>query len=227
METSMTETLIVRVRRLVSANINDVVDRMEKSQAELVMKEAVREMDRAIQDIRDEQGQGLLRSTQADRQIADYSRKLDDLKIKLQFAIDEQRDDLAKAAIARQMDFEAQIKVLADAKLQSEDEQAKLAEFVVALQARKRDMESELKAIAEAKAAVEAAMPDVAKPDGALNRADKASETFRRAMESSAILHGAKSPGLADAAKLDELEKLSYAQQVERRLAEAKLRKAS
>jgi phage shock protein A len=227
MESSMTETLIVRVRRLVSANINDVVDRMEKSQAELVMKEAVREMDRAIQDIRNEQGQGLLRSTQADRQIGDYRRKLDDLLTKLQVAIQEDRDDLAKAAIARQMDYEAQIKVLVEAKGQSDEEQAKLAEFAVALQARKRDMESELKAIAEAKAVVEAAMPDVAKPDGALNRADKASETFRRAMESSAILQGAKHAGLADAAKLDELEKLSHAQQVERRLAEAKLSKAS
>jgi hypothetical protein len=29
----MTETLVVRVKRIVSANLSDVVDRMEKSQA--------------------------------------------------------------------------------------------------------------------------------------------------------------------------------------------------
>lgn len=223
----MSETLILRVRRLVNANIADVVDRMEKSQAELVMKEAVRELDGAIQDIRGEQGKALQRCAQADRQIVAYRTKLDDLLAKMDMAVAEGRDDLAKAAIARQMDYEAQIMVLEEAKAEADAEQAKLADYVVALQGRKRDMEAELKAIAEAKAVVEANMPDVAKPDGALSRADKASEAFRRAMDSAAILQGAKTAGADVSVKLDELEKLSHNQQVERRLAEAKLRKAS
>ncbi|NMD08273.1 MAG: PspA/IM30 family protein [Phyllobacteriaceae bacterium] len=223
----MSENLIARVRRLVNANINDVVDRMEKSQAVLVMKEAVREMDRAVTDIRAEQGKALQRVAQADRQIAAYKTKLADLAGKLDLAVSEARDDLAKAAISRQMDYEAQIKVLGEGKAEAEAEQAKLAEYVEALQARKRDMEADVKVLMDAQAAVAAAMPDVAKPDGPVNRADVAAEAFRRAMESASSVQGARTTDADQASKLAELEKLSRSQQVESRLAEAKLRKAS
>jgi phage shock protein A len=156
----MTETLVVRVKRIVSANLSDVVDRMEKSQAEIVMKEAVREVDRAISDIRMEQGKALQRAKQATNQIESYQAKLADLSEKLDFAVTQGRDDLAKAAISRQVDFEVQIKVLTEAASEADAEQTKLTEYVVALDARKRDMESELKVIAQAKADAEAAMPD-------------------------------------------------------------------
>ncbi len=223
----MTETLIVRVKRIVSANLTDVVDRMEKSQAEIVMKEAVREVDRAIQDIRGEQGKALQRAKQATNQVESYQAKLTDLNEKIDFAVGQGRDDLAKAAIGRQVDFEAQIKVLIEAAADAETEQAKLAEYVVALQARKRDMETELKAIAAAKAEAEALMPDVLKKDGPVARADNAAEAFKRAMESANHISGAKSASQEDAAKLDELEQMSHAEMIERRLQAAKLRKSA
>jgi phage shock protein A len=223
----MTETLVVRVKRIVSANISDVVDRLEKSQAEIVMKEAVREVDRAISDIRTEQGKALQRSKQASNQIESYTAKLADLNVKLDFAVSQNRDDLAKAAISRQVDFEAQVKVLTEAAADAEAEQLKLADYVVALDARKRDMESELKVIAQAKAEAEAAMPDVMKKDGPIARADNAAEAFKRAMESANHLSGAKSASSEDSAKLAELDKLSHAEMIERRLQEAKLRKSA
>jgi phage shock protein A len=222
----MTETLVVRVKRIVSANLSDVVDRMEKSQAEIVMKEAVREVDRAISDIRTEQGQALQRAKQAGNQIQSYEAKLVDLNEKLDFAVAQGRDDLAKAAISRQVDFEAQIKVLTEAAADAEAEQAKLADYVVALEARKRDMEAELKIIAQAKAEAEAAMPDVMRKDGPVARADNAAEAFKRAMESASHLSGTKSASQDDAAKLAELDKLSHAEMIERRLQAAKLKKA-
>jgi phage shock protein A len=223
----MTETLVIRVKRIVSANISDAVDRMEKSQAEIVMKEAVREVDRAIQDIRAEQGKSLQRAKQAGNQVASYQAKLDDLNEKVDFAVAQGRDDLAKAAISRQVDFEAQIKVLTEAGADAEAEQAKLAEYVVALDARKRDMEAELKAIATAKAEAEALMPDVLKKDGPVARADNAAEAFKRAMESANHIAGAKSASQEDTARLAELEKLSHAEKIERRLEAAKLRKSA
>lgn len=223
----MTETLVVRVKRIVSANISDVVDRMEKSQAEIVMKEAVREVDRAISDIRMEQGKALQRGKQAFNQIESYTAKLANLSEKLDFAVAQGRDDLAKAAIGRQVDFEAQIKVLTEAAADSDAEQGKLAEYVVALDARKRDMEAELKIIAQAKAEAEAAMPEALKKDGPLARADNAVDAFKRAMESANHLAGAKSASQEDAAKLAELDKLSHAEMIERRLQEVKLRKSA
>ena len=61
----MTETLFVRVKRIVSANINDVVDNMEKSQAEIVMKEAIREVEKATEEVRAELGKAMARGHHA------------------------------------------------------------------------------------------------------------------------------------------------------------------
>jgi phage shock protein A len=221
----VTETLVVRVKRIVSANLSDVVDRMEKSQAEIVMKEAVREVDRAIADIRAAQGQALQRAAQAKNQMQAYDAKLVDLSEKLDFAVTQGRDDLAKAAIGRQVDFEAQIKVLTEAAADAEAEQAKLADYVVALDARKRDMESDLKIIAQAKAETESAMPDVLKKDGPVARAENAAETFKRAMESASHVGSARSASQGDASKLAELDKLSHAEMIERRLQAIKNKK--
>jgi phage shock protein A len=221
----MSESIVIRVKRIVTANVFDVVERMEKSQAEIVMKEAVREVEIAISDIRTEQGKAKLRHVQASKQHEAHQKKVAELAEKMDFAIEQGRDDLAKAAIARQMDLEAQMKVLTEAVVEAEAEEAKLADYVVALQARKRDMEDQLKVIVAAKADVAATMPgaDVNAP---MARADNATEVFRRAMDGATNLQSMKSTA-ADMSKLNELEQLSQAAMIEKRLEAAKLRKSA
>jgi phage shock protein A len=223
---NMTETLVVRVKRIISGNISDMVDRLEKSQAEIVMKEAMREVDRAVEDLRNAQGRALAQSKQAERQIEAYSAKRADLDEKVDFALGQDREDLAKAAIAKQVDLEAQIKVLTEAKADAEAEHNKLADYVVALMARKRDMETELKAIMMAKADAAAAMPgnDKTSPMG---RADTASEVFKRAMDAASNLSAPANTNPTDAAKLSELEAMSHADKIEQRLNAAKQRRAA
>jgi phage shock protein A len=223
----MTESLIVRVKRIVSGNVMDVVDRMEKSQAEIVMKEAIREVARAVSDLRDEQGKVLLRASQAQKQTAAYTTKIADLDGKVELAVSQGRDDLAKAAISQQVDLEAQIKVLADAAAEAEAEQTKLTEYVVALQARQRDMEHELKTIASARAAAETAMPSTLNKNGPLARADNAAEVFKRAMVSGSHLTGIAEHSIDDAKKLHELEQLSHVDKIERRLQAAKAKQSA
>jgi phage shock protein A len=223
----MSESLIVRVKRIVSANLFDAVDRMENAQAEAVMKEAVREVDRAIHDIRVEQGKALQRTKQATNQIEAYESKLAYLNQKIEFALGQDRDDLAKAAISRQVDYESQIKILVEAASESETQHLKMADYVAALEARKRDMEDQLKTLIAARVAAEDAMPAVLKTDGPLARVDNAAEAFARAMQSASHLHGAKSYQVDDAAKLAELDVLSHQNAIEQRLQEAKVRKSA
>src|SRR5665213_4452264 len=123
----MSEGIFIRVKRIVSGNTHDVVDKMEKSQAEIVLREALREVERAIEDVRSEQGKSMVRSKQAENQMTMLKTKIDDLHEKVQFAIDQGRDDLAKAAIARQVDFEAQMQVLESAHAEALAEQTKLS----------------------------------------------------------------------------------------------------
>jgi phage shock protein A len=216
----MTENLLVRVKRIVSGNIHDVVDRMEKSQAEIVMKEALREIDRAIEDVRSEQGRSMVKSKQAENQIEMLNKKIVELVEKTQFAIDQDRDDLAKAAIARQVDFEAQIPVLTSAHADAVSEQEKLAECVAALSGRKREMADEIKLLAQARSSVqEQGFKTDAGKVTPMQRADNATSAFQRAAESVSLVSGGDSE---NAAKLAELEKLSFSQKIEERLKEAK-----
>ena len=52
----MAEGLVSRVKRLISGSINSIVDAVESAAPETTMKEAIREVDRAIDDVRDQLG---------------------------------------------------------------------------------------------------------------------------------------------------------------------------
>jgi hypothetical protein len=70
-------------------------------------------------------------------------------------------------------------------------------------------------------------MPGVLDKNGPVARADNAAEVFKRAMDGASHLSTGKSISGEDAAKLAELEKLSHAELIERRLQEAKNRKSA
>ena len=48
----MAESIFTRVSRIFSARVEDAVDRMEQAGGEAVMREAVREADRAIDEVK-------------------------------------------------------------------------------------------------------------------------------------------------------------------------------
>ena len=50
----MSESLVLRVKRLISGSVNGVVDALETANAEVVMREAIREIERATDDVREE-----------------------------------------------------------------------------------------------------------------------------------------------------------------------------
>ena len=215
----MAETLYARVRRLVSANINDIVDTLEKSQAEAVMKEAVREVDRAIDEVRAELGKAIGKQHHIHRTIELTEKKIAELVEKSAFAVKQNRDDLAEAAIARQVDLEAQIPALKSEAEAAHSEQMRLEEFVAALTGRKHDMEAELRAFEEASREAEAvAGSNSAVPEQRVNRAQSA---FDRAMKGATGI-GSNASTAGTAAKIAELDQMSRAQVIADRLANLK-----
>lgn len=148
----MAESLFNRVRRLVSASIADLVESMEKSGGDAVMREAIREVDCALDDVRSELGRAALRKAQAQRQTRMTQDKLAELSEKARFALEQGRDELAEAAVSRQVDFEAQLPALAAAKAAAAAEEANYQSCVAALQARKREMEADLASFVAARA---------------------------------------------------------------------------
>ena len=147
----MSESVFVRVRRLLSARIEDNVDAMERANSDGTMREAIREIDRAIDEVRGQQEQVMTRRLQAARQHTMILGKNEELTTKARFALSEGRDDLAEGALARQVDLEGELGKLVDIQAQAREEEGKFEESLAALRARKRQMEEALAAYSVAR----------------------------------------------------------------------------
>jgi phage shock protein A len=179
----MAESIFARVSRLLMATVEDTVDRMEQAGGEAVMREAIREADRAIDQVKDELQSTMARRLQAARQQRMLTERAEELTTKAKFALSEGREDLAEAALSRQVDFEAQAKELDGVQLQAREAEQRLESGLAALSARKRQMEDALQAylIARQEAALGGDGP--ARPDRAAEKQlDAAEQAFNRAM---------------------------------------------
>lgn len=145
-EVVMAESVFLRVRRLLSARVEDTVDGMERANSDGTMREAIREVDRAMDEVRRDREAAMTRRLQATRQQEMIVEKLAKLTEQARFAIAEGREDLAEGALTRQVDLEAQSERLERLKELSREEEAKLDDSFTALQARKTEMEEALAA---------------------------------------------------------------------------------
>jgi phage shock protein A len=142
----MAESIFSRVSRLVSAKVEDTVDQMEQAGGDAVMREAVREVDRAIDEIKSNQEAAMARRLQSVRQQKLLRERVDQLGEKAKFAISEGREDLAEAAVSRQIDFEQEFSKLEQVQTLAAEEEARLEDSLTALKTRKQQMEESLSA---------------------------------------------------------------------------------
>jgi phage shock protein A len=142
----MAESVFARVSRLLTATIEDAIDRMERAGGDAVMREAIREVDRAIDQVKAELQAAMARRLQAARQQRMFTERAAALTAKATFALAEGREDLAEAALSRQVDFETQAKALDAVQQQAREEEQRLEVCVAALSARKRQMDDVLEA---------------------------------------------------------------------------------
>ena len=180
---SMAESIFARVSRLLSATVEDAVDRMEQAGGDAVMREAIREADRAIDEVKRQLEATMARRLQATRQQKMLAGRVAELTTKAKFALGEGREDLAEAALSRQVDFEEQAKKLDAVQAQAREEEQRLEDGLTALKARKSQMEEALSAylISRREAALGGDGPT--RPErSAEKKVDAAEQAFDRAM---------------------------------------------
>jgi phage shock protein A len=178
----MAETIFARVSRLLSATVEDAVDRIEQAGGDAVMREAIREAQRAIDQVKAELESTMARRLQAARQQKMYVEHAEEHTAKAKFALGQGRDDLAEAALSRQIDFEAQAKKLDAVQQQAREEEKRLEDAVTALNARKRQMEDALQAyLISRREAAPGGGPTRPGPS-AEKKVDAAEQAFDRAM---------------------------------------------
>ena len=219
----MSETLSRRVGRLVSGGFHALIDAAENLAPEAVMNESIREIERAVDEVRAELGKVLAQKHLAAKKMADESNRHEAIDANLQAAVAAGRDDLAEAGIAEQMDIEARLPVLENTIADCAAQEKELEGFIAALQAKKREMQQQLQDWRAAQQSM--GTGKTAGGNGSdLNRiardAEKSGNAFDRVMGRQNSVHS--STDAAQLAKLKELEDLSRNNRIAERLAALK-----
>ncbi|QKX16571.1 PspA/IM30 family protein [Microbulbifer sp. YPW1] len=217
----MKEGLIKRISRIISASANAVVDSVENATPQLVMEQAIREIDDAIADVRDQLGKAEAAKYLSSKTLNDENSRHGTLSAQIEVAVQEGRDDLAEAAIAKQMDIEAQIPVLEKAIAETDQEITELNSYIGALQGKKREMREQLREFIKASEHVSngPAGEQQGNSRATADKVDQASGAFNRILEQAGV---PASESSADVSKLAELEELARGNRIKERLAKIK-----
>ena len=171
-----------RVRRVVSASIETAVTAAENVSGGALLREAVRELERAEDAMRRDRDRivGRRDGTVTDQKAR--KAKATEMADNARYALTKGREDLATQAIAHQIDLEAEADRLATVHAEAKVELAAVEEALAELAARREKMSREVAAAAAAQStgtyAPTGKPSPQAKVDGAIARAN---EIFERA----------------------------------------------
>lgn len=218
----MADSLKTRVGRVIAGGVHALLDKIEDLNPHAAMEQAIREADGVIDEVRHELGIVSANRHLAQQQHAKLNRSHEDLRDQIAQALAEAREDLARAAVSRQIDIEAQIPVLETTLADLARQEQELQGFTAALLAKKREMQEALADFRKSRAATESA----AQPVGQSNveqRLGKVTDAFDKIYQRQTGLDGTQRAGSLDqAARLSELEAMVRDHKIAERLAQIK-----
>lgn len=220
----MSETLSYRVGRLMSGGFHAILDKAEDLAPEAALNEHIREIERAIDEVRDRLGKVLAQKHLAVKKLMEENTRYDALTDSISTALSLGRDELAKAGVAEQMDIEARLPVIENTIADCATQESELEGFIAALGAKRREMQTALDNFRQSK---DSTPPTGGKPLTAIaGRAEKSGNAFDRIMQrqTGLDLAGHDTQKLAD---LEALENLSRSHRIAERLASLKAKKGN
>ncbi|WP_052516825.1 MULTISPECIES: PspA/IM30 family protein [Brevundimonas] len=135
----MADTLGARVGRIVSGSAHALIDAIEGAMPDAVVQQTLREIDKAVDDVRAELGRTIASKHLANKRLTEQSSRHEELAGQIELALREGREDLARAAIEHQLDVEAQVPVLEATVAEAGKREIELEGYVAALLAKPRD----------------------------------------------------------------------------------------
>lgn len=210
----MSESIFNRMGRVVSASVDSAVSTLERANRTGLMREALRDADRAIDRLVAEQRAAEARAGNAGRWAAAVRQELATLAEQAQFAVLKARDDLAEVAVARQLELEQLLVELGATQTQAGADAARLDQLIADLRERRQQMKDELVAVRNAESAA-AALDMVAAPIDVRmeTRVRRAEEAFDRAIEQAGGVSGRGSvrsePTIAEIAALEKADRVA------------------
>ena len=218
----MNEKITKRVKRIISGSVSALVSAVENKLPEVIMEEALREVESAEEEVRVELGKVIASKHLTNKRFAEKNNVLEEMAEKIELAIAMQKDDLAKTAISQQLDIEAQIPVLEKTITDCIETEKELESYLSALSAKRREMKEELKTFRSFQQETGRNAMDNAVEPGSKSavqiKINQATSTFERILEKQTGLSADYHVKPARANHLAELEKLSHDHRVEERL---------
>jgi phage shock protein A len=127
-----TMSLIKRISRIVSANLNSIIEKAEDP--ELMLRQLIREMDENIIDMRTEVAKALAAEKRAARRIDDVRRRAATWQENSERAVRDGKEELARKAIERRLQEEARLPDLVDQHVRAAETGKKLQESLRVLE---------------------------------------------------------------------------------------------
>ena len=219
----MSNTLRQRVSKVIAGGAHALLDKIEDAAPVAMLEQSVREVESIAEEVRAELGRTVANQHLAQQQHLYLNREHEQLGAAIEQALQSGREDLAKPAIARQIDIEAQLPVLESSLAELASEEKELGGFVDALLGKKREMQQAISDFEKSREAAASrgsgglgAGPLQAKLQSAQSAFDR---TYQRQTGLDAAGRGAS---LEQAAKLKELGDLVRDNQINDRLAALK-----
>jgi len=223
----MSEPLTSRVGRIIAGSFHAIVDAVENAAPETIIEQAIREIESTTTEVRADLGTVEAQRHLTAKRLAEESSRHELLADQAALAVEQGREDLARAAIERQIDIEAQIPVLEARMADFAEEKARLEGYVNALLARRREMRealADLRKLTEQKSAGAGTADPVLNSPSTQVRVERATDAFERIFQRQVGLNALAGGTNETAAQLAELEAMSRRNRVQERLAQLKAR---
>lgn len=219
----MADSLSTRVGRVIAGSAHALIDRIESAAPAAVMEQTLREIDDVINDVRHELGVVAANRHLAQQQHVALNQQHAGLTGKIEESISSRREDLARVAVGRQLDIEAQIPVLEKSLAELATSETELKGYLNALIAKRREMLDALENFRNSQKA--AAQANTRAGESAQNeqRVDAATAAFDRVYQrQTGLSPAAAGVTLEQAARLKELDEMVRDNQINERLAKLK-----
>jgi phage shock protein A len=225
---TMADNIAARVTRIVSGSVHALLDAVEDTTPEATMAQAVREVDQVIDEVRAELGRVEAAKHLVTTQLNKLNTENEQLAGQIEIAMGQNREDLARTGLEKQMNIEDQVPVLQKSLAEQQERGKELEGFIAALLAKKREMEQALQEYIASRASSSVSPGAQGRPAGSAKaRVENAGSAFDRVMARQTGVTGLSANVTADAAKLKELQDLQRNHRIEERLAKLKASRQS
>lgn len=208
----MSESLLGRVARLVGGTFTTMLDAAENVAPEVVVRQAIEEIDSAIDDVRTEIGRKQANRHNANHELSSLNNRTEELTAQIKTALQQGREDLAESGTQELLGIEDRIPIIESLVASAQEEEQELSRYLAGLRSKRDEMERDLNTIRESNVAnrqgAYSIEPSAAGSHSLERRVEQASAAVSRVKSSvTGVPPGKDKNASADRAELEELHR--------------------